>query len=194
MKALKIIGIIVVVLILIVVGFIFSLKGEGHLERSITVNAPAEKVFMVVSDFSHNENWYPWFMIDPETVYEFSENTSGVGAYYSWDSENPEVMTGRQEIIEVIPNELVNTSMSFGGMTGTYYASFKLIAGDNTTEVTWTYDGKADAVMEKFFIDYMTESMLGPQYEKGLENLKAYIEGLPDPEPQPMEADTTAME
>ncbi len=52
MKAFKIIGIIVLVLVLGVVGFIMSLNGEGYLERSIVVNAPAEKVFLVVNDLA----------------------------------------------------------------------------------------------------------------------------------------------
>lgn len=195
MKVLKIIGIIVAILLVVIVVFILSLKGKGHLERSITIDAPSEKVFAVVDDLASAKSWSPWFQIDENTNYEFSDNTSGVGAYYTWDSENPQVLSGRQEIIEVIPNELVNTSMSFGGMTGTYHASFILHAKDNnTTDLTWTYDGEADAIMEKFFIDYITESMLGPSYEKGLENLKTYIEGLPDPEPEILEADTTAME
>jgi hypothetical protein len=150
-----------------------------------------------VSDFSHSKHWYPWFKIDPETKYEFSENTTGVGASYSWDSEHPEVMTGSQEITEVVPNEFVNTRMSFGDMTGEYTASFVLKRiDDNTTELIWTYDGKADVMMEKVFITHLAETFLGPQYESGLADLKTYIEGLPDPElePEVIESDSTIIE
>jgi len=196
MKALKIIGIILLVLVVGIAGFVMSLKGESHLERSIIVNAPAEKVFRVVNDFSYNDQWSPWFMIDPDTKYVFSENTSGVGAYYEWDSENPEVMKGRQEMLESRSNEYVNTSMEFVGMTGTYTAAFILEPNGEGTEVTWTYEGKADAVGEKFFIDYLTESMLAPSYEEGLENLKKLVEGLPDPAPvqEVLEVDSTEVE
>jgi len=181
MKALKIIGIIVGVIVLIIAGVILTLKGEGHLERSITINAPAEKVFKVVNSFSNNKHWSPWFQIDPDMTVVYSGPKSGVGAKYSWESEDPNVGTGKQEIFEVKENELVNTIMSFGEMTGMYSASFILKRIDgNTTEVTWTYDGSAQATMEKFFIDYMVEPMLGPMYEQGVEDLKTYIEGLPD--------------
>jgi hypothetical protein len=183
MKALKIIGIILGVIVLIIVGFILTLKGEGHLERSITINAPAEKIFKVVNDFSHNGAWSPWYQIDPDMRTEYSGPKSGVGAKYSWESEDPNVGIGEQEIIEVKENELVNTRMAFGGTDGNYYASFIMEEIDgNSTKLTWTYDGTADAVMEKFFIDYLAESMLGPMYEQGVADLKTYIEGLPDPE------------
>jgi len=181
MKALKIIGIIVAVIGLAVIAFIMTLKGEGHLERSITINAPVEKVFKVVNDFSYTKDWSPWFQIDPDTKYEYSENTVGVGAKYTWASEDENVGTGEQEIIEVKENELVHTSMAFGGMTGIYYASFILHkTDDNTTELTWTYEGTADAVMEKFFIDYLAESILGGMYDQGVVSLKKFIEEMPD--------------
>jgi effector-binding domain-containing protein/uncharacterized protein YndB with AHSA1/START domain len=181
MKALKIIGIIVAVIGLAVMAFIMTLKGEGHLERSITINAPVEKVFKVVNDFSYAKEWSPWFQIDPDTKYEYSANTVGVGAKYTWDSEDENVGNGEQEIIEVKENELVNTRMAFGGMTGIYYASFILNKnGNNSTELTWTYDGTADAVGEKFFIDYLAESILGGVYEEGVVSLKKYVESLPD--------------
>ncbi len=196
MKALKIIGIIVLVIVLSIAGFIISLKGEGHLERSITINAPAEKIFTVVNDFGYNDKWSPWFMIDPNTKYVFSENTVGVGAYYTWESDNPEVMSGRQEILDSKANEYVNTKMEFKDMTGEYTAAVILKSVDGGTEVTWTYEGKADAVGEKFFIDYLTESMLAPSYEEGLQNLKKLVEGMPDSQPEPTitEVDSIAVE
>lgn len=197
MQALKIIGIILLVVILFFVGFLFTLDGEGHLERTTTINAPVEKVYDVVSDFSHNKHWYPWFKIDPETKYEFSENTSGTGASYSWSSEHPEVMTGSQEITEAVPNEFVNTRMNFGDMTGDYKASFLLKElDDNSTELTWTYDGKADVMMEKIFIEFFIESFLGEQYESGLADLKSYIEDLPEgvPELDIIESDSSMIE
>lgn len=183
MKALKIIGIILLVIVLAIAGFVMSLKGESSMERSITINAPAEKIFKVVNDAASNKYWSPWFQIDPNTIYVYTDNTIGVGAKYTWESEDENVGSGVQEIIESRENEYVNTTMSFGGMTGEYSAAFILKPSDGGTEVVWTYEGKADAAMEKFFVDYLVDSMLGPMYEKGLENLKTYVEGLPNPKP-----------
>ena len=193
MKALKIIGIILLVIALALTGFIMSLNGEGNLERSIIVNAPAEKVFMVVNDFGYAKDWSPWLQIDPDAKYVYSENTSGLGAKYSWESDNDQVGNGRQEIIESIPNELVNTRMAFGDMLGDYTAAFKLTAAEGGTEVTWTLVSKASngGVMEKFFVDYISDNVIGPTYEEGLKELKKFIEGLPDPKPMLIQQDST---
>ena len=190
MKALKIIGIIALVIVVAIIGFVMSLKGESHLERTIAINASADKVYSVVNDFGENKNWSPWFMIDPETKYEFSENTIGVGAKYSWDSEHPDVRTGKQEILESIENEYVNTQMWFGGMTGTYTAAFKIKPTENGVDLTWTLESKADNAGEKFFIDYISEDAIGTAYDEGLVSLKTYVEGLPDPEPELNEVDS----
>jgi len=177
-----------------IAGFVMTLKGESHLERSITINVPAEKVFMVVNDFGKNKNWSPWFMIDPATKYVFSDNTVGVGASYSWDSEHPDVRTGKQEILESTENEYVNTQMWFGGMTGTYTAAFILKPLGDGVEITWTLESKADNAGEKFFIDYISEEAIGTAYEQGLKSLKTYIEGLPNPEPEILELDSVQVE
>lgn len=196
MKALKIIGIILLVIVLAISGFIMSLSGEGNLERSIVVNAPVEKVFMVVNDFGYAKDWSPWLQIDPNAKYVYSENTAGLGANYTWESDNEQVGNGRQEIIESKPNEFVNTRMAFGDMLGEYTAAFKLAPSDEGVKVTWTLVSKASngGVMEKFFVDYLSDKVIGPTYEEGLEKLKTFIEGLPDPEPEVMEVDSLAVE
>ncbi len=118
----------------------------------------------------------------------------GVGTNYTWESDNPDVMTGKQEILESRAPEYINTQMWFGEMTGFFTAAFILKPVSDGTEVTWTYEGKSEAIMEKFFSDYLMEPMLGLKYEEGLVNLKTYIEELPDPKAEVMEPDSTFME
>ena len=194
MKVLKIIGIILLVVIVIAAVWVMTWPTEAHLERSTAINAPVEKVFSVVNDFGQTKHWNPWMKIDPEAQYTYSENTVGVGAYYSWTSNHDQVGNGRQEILESTENERVVTSMAFGDMTGTYTSDFILEADGEGTKLTWTYDGKGDAMMDKFFFA-MIDTFLSEPYEQGLENLKTYIENLPDPEPEieveVMEGDST---
>jgi len=199
MKILKIIGLIVLAIIVIAGIWAVTLSGEAHLERTATINAPLEKVFSVTNDFGQNKHWNPWMKIDPETIYTYSENTVGAGAYYSWTSDHDEVGNGRQEILEIMENEQVKTQMEFDeDMTGLYTADFILEPDGEHTKLTWTFDGKADAIGEKVFLATMTEAMVGSKYDQGIADLKAYIEGLPDPEPmmeeEMMGSDSTMVE
>lgn len=193
MKILKIIGIIVGLIILAGIIWMMTWPTEAHLERTATINAPVEKVFNVVNDFTHAKNWNPWMKIDPEAKYTYGEITAGTGAFYSWTSENDQVGTGRQDILESIPNERVKTKMEFGGMNGIYTADFILEADGENTKLTWTYDGKGDEMMDKFFMS-MIDSFLGSSYDQGIADLKTYIEGLPEPEmEETIESDSTAV-
>lgn len=181
MKILKIIGIVIVVLVLIVVAYGMSLTGEAQMERSTTINAPIEKVFASVNTFSNIKEWSPWTKIDAEAKYEFMGPDTGVGAKYSWDSENPELGQGTQEILESRDGNYVKTQMIFA-IPGEFYAEYILEPVDGGTKLTWTYDGKVDGMMWKIIMNG-SEGQLGPMYEQGLTDLKAYIESLPDPTP-----------
>lgn len=178
MKALKIIGIILLVIILIIVGYGMALSGESRIERSIVINAPIEKVFKEVNSFRTITAWSPWTKLDPEMTTEFSGATAGVGAKYSWTSEVQEVGVGSQEIIESRKNEYVKTKMDFG-IDGEFYAEFILEPAEGGTILTWTYDGKVESLLWKYLLLGM-DGQLGPMYEQGLADLKTYIEGLPD--------------
>jgi len=197
MKILKIIGLVVLGLIVIGAIWLFTLPTEAHLERTTTIKAPVEKVFAVINDFGQTKNWNPWMKKDPNAKYIYADNLVGAGAWYSWTSENEEVGNGRQDLLSSITNENVKTSMGFEGMTGTYTADFILKPSEEGTEVTWTFDGKGDQMMDRIFFNF-SEKWLGPSYEEGLLALAKYIEGLPDPEPEmeveTMESDSTMME
>ena len=193
MKILKIIGIILLVIVLAGVVWMMTWPNHAHLERTATINAPVEKVFAVVNDFGQTKYWNPWMKIDPNAEYTYSDNLVGAGAWYSWTSDHDQVGDGRQELLESVENKSVKTKMEFGGMEGNYIADFILESDGENTKLTWTFDGEGEQLMDKFFFS-MSETFLGPSYDQGLADLKTYIEGLPDPEPEVMEVDSTAVE
>ena len=178
MKALKVIGITLLVIILIVVGYGMTLSGEAHLERSIVINAPVEKVFKEVNTFRTITEWSPWTKLDPEMTTEYSGPTAGVGAKYAWASEVQEVGVGSQEILESRKNEYVKSRMDFG-IEGEFTAEFMLEAAEGGTNLTWSYNGKVESLVWKLLLSGI-EGQLGPMYEEGLVNLKTFVEGLPD--------------
>ena len=114
-----------------------TLSGESHLERSITINAPIEKVFKSVNTFKNIKEWSPWARMDPNIIITYSGPESGLGAKYDWESEDENIGIGSQEILESRENEYVKTQMIFA-IEGDFFAEFILKPVDDGTEVAWT--------------------------------------------------------
>ncbi|PXF63386.1 SRPBCC family protein [Kangiella spongicola] len=177
MKFLKnfLIVIAVLAIALVIVGFF--LPKMVHVERSIVINASQDKVFQQVNSFEDYNSWSPWYKLDPEAKYEYSGPDSGVGAMMSWDSEDSQVGSGSQKIIESQYPSLVKSELLFGEDPNPAYATFVLEElGPKETKVTWSFDADfGDNIIGRYF-GLMMDSMLGPSYEEGLESLKAEIE------------------
>ncbi|HEY8934860.1 MAG TPA: SRPBCC family protein [Cyclobacteriaceae bacterium] len=192
MKALKIIGIIIIVIFLIVISLVLFLPPHAHVERSIVINAKPAQVFNQLNSFKNFNTWSPWAALDPNTKYEYSGPETGVGAFMSWSSEDKNVGSGTQKIIESEPDSHLKNEMTFGDFDGKAYAEFMLAPEGNATKVTWSYDGDMSGMYK--ILGLIMDKMLGPQYELGLSNLKKVVESQPvETETIPAPADSTAV-
>lgn len=185
MKALKIIGIIIVAVIVIFV-LVSSLQpSQGHIEKSITINASPATIYKEINSFKSFNQWSPWMKMDPGVKTTLEGPESGVGAKMSWDGEK--TGKGSQWIEESVENQRVKNALAFEGYDGKAYAEFKLEPDGSGTKVTWTYDGTNDGIMDKAMWMFMS-GMLSGQYEEGLADLKKYAESLP-----PVTSDSTTV-
>ncbi|WP_425390275.1 SRPBCC family protein [Ekhidna sp.] len=179
MKVLKIIGVIVLILLVLGLGVIVFGPSENHMERQITIDAPVEAVFKEVNSFKTFDQFSAWSEIDTTAEVIIEGPASGVGAQYSWDSDNPDLGKGKMEIIESDENMLVTSTMSFEGYPGEPTVSWILNEEDGSTNVTYTYDETNISGIMKLF-SLATESMIGPMYERTLVKLKTRVESRPD--------------
>ncbi|MEM6649430.1 MAG: SRPBCC family protein [Pseudomonadota bacterium] len=175
----KIMGIIVALLVgVYALGFV--LPDQQTVERSVVIDAPQAEVFSYVGDFNAWEAWSPWADIDP--TMQTSITGSGVGQIMAWQSEDPKVGKGSQEIIEHLPPSRMESALDLGDM-GLAQVSFILSPqGADQTKVSWVMNTnmregmpfamKPIATYMGFFLD----GMVGPDYEKGLAQLKAVAE------------------
>lgn len=197
MKALKITGIALAVVIIILAITIVFLSPKSHMERSVMINSQPAIIYDLLDNFKNYNNWSPWAEVDPDTQYSYSGPESGPGARMTWSSKNDQVGNGEQWIIETRENEYIKYGMKFGDLEGVYFAEMILKPAENGTQVTWTYNGDVsnesamNAAMGKFFGMFM-DSMLGPFYEKGLSSLKEISESTPPTYMEPA-ADTSAV-
>ena len=179
MKVLKIIGIIVLVILLIGLGIVLFGPSEVHMQRQITIDAPASDVYREVSGFKTFDKYSAWAGIDTTAIMTVEGPASGVGAKYTWDSEDPSLGKGGIVIIETVPNQLVRSEMQFDGYPGKPIASWTLTEEGGTTTVSYGYDEEGISGIMKIF-SLGTSSMLGPKYDETLAKLKERGESKPD--------------
>ena len=151
------------------------LPSSVHVERSVTVAAPPDKVFAVLNDYKHFNRWSPWFGKDPDADYRTQGPATGVGAKFIWNSEVPEVGSGSQEIIATQPGRSITVHLDFGGQ-GTATSVFDIAPVPDGSRVTWQLDTAFGYDLIGRYLGLFFDGMIGPDYEAGLANLKRYLE------------------
>ncbi|HEX9154150.1 MAG TPA: SRPBCC family protein [Nitrospira sp.] len=170
---LKIIGLIIVALIVALLIYAATRPDTFRLQRSITINAPPDRVFPFINDFHQWPLWSPWEKMDPNMRKTHSGATQGRGAVYEWDG-NKNVGTGRSEIVESVPPSTVKIKLDFFKPFEAHNtAEFTLDSRDGSTNVTWAIDGPQPYMMKVMSIFINSDKMVGGQFGTGLGNLKA---------------------
>lgn len=145
--------------------------------RTAAIAAPPEKVFPLVNNFHNWSGWSPWAKLDPQMKESYSGPESGTGAVYEWTG-NSDVGKGKMTITESQPNDSVRINLEFiepfASTSDTRFAFRPEGAG---TQVQWTMSGKSD-LMTKAMCLVMggMDKMIGPDFEKGLAQMKSQAE------------------
>ncbi len=161
-----------------VYGFFF-LEDKVQISRTITIDRPASKVYKAVNSMHHFNKWSPWAQLDPDAKYEFTGPEFGVGSKMSWQG-NEEVGSGRQTIIESVADEMVKAELYFDGQgDDPSWATYRIKANGDQSEISWVFDADFNGDILGRYFGMMMDSMLGPQYETGLNNLKNLVEAQP---------------
>ncbi|MEQ8473053.1 MAG: SRPBCC family protein [Marinoscillum sp.] len=179
MKAIKVVGIVLLLLVVAVFVFIYTLPETAHMEREILIDASPSKVYHEIVSFRNFSKWSPWASKAPTASYTYSGPEFGPGAKISWESDNPDVGTGSMEILLADKNKRVVCAMRFDGYESTPRASMVLRQVEGGTLVTWTYDEEDVTGLSKIFM-LGIDGFLGGDFALGLELLKARVEKMPN--------------
>ncbi|MFM8900211.1 MAG: SRPBCC family protein [Burkholderiales bacterium] len=173
---LKKIGLILAVLIAAWLVVAATRPDSFRMERSITINAPADKVFPLINDLGQWAAWSPWEKKDAAMKRKLSNPSAGVGASYDWQG-NSEVGTGRMQITEsTAPSKLVIQLDFIEPFAARNTSAFNLAPEGGSTRVTWSLEGQNNFVSKLMQVFVSMDSMVGPDYEAGLKALKALAE------------------
>jgi uncharacterized protein YndB with AHSA1/START domain len=177
MRFLKRLSIGVVLLVGAAAVVVWFQPDDYRLTRSTVIAAPAAAVFAQVNDLRKWDDWSPWAKLDPAAKVTFEGPQAGAGAVFKWDG-NDKVGAGTMTITESKPNERVATRTDFvKPFEGTSNADFVFSEQGGQTNVIWTMAGTQTFIGKAICMFMPMEKMLGPEFEKGLMQLKRVSEG-----------------
>jgi uncharacterized protein YndB with AHSA1/START domain len=146
--------------------------------RSITIQAPAEKIFPLIDDFRHWPGWAPLDKEDPTIKRIYSGEESGAGAISDWQGTG-NAGRGRMTITEsTTPNKVV-VKVDFVRPYVTHNVNEFVLepsATGTSTTVTWTMRAPNMFFMKVMGVFVNMDRMLGKHFESGLQNLKILSE------------------
>ena len=162
----------------------YMLPTHAHVQRSITIERPANVMFAILNTYRHFEEWSPWAARDPNAEYAITGPDAGVGARLSWMGDPHLVGSGWQEIIASKPYEQIDIKLDFDSQ-GVAKSSFLLRPSGNGTTITWSFDSDLTEGLNFFegflarYFGLLFDRWVGNDYEQGLANLKQFAESLP---------------
>ena len=140
-----------------------------NVQKSITINAPVEKVFKTLSDFHHWQAWSPWLVTEPEAKVKVNED----GKYYEWEGKR--VGSGNMSIKQASAPDSIDYDLNFlKPWKSSSKVKFECQSKGKGTEVTWYMDSSLPFYM--FWMKKMMIAYIGADYDRGLNMLKDYVE------------------
>ncbi len=169
-----------VVLALVALVFLLSLIAPKtyDVSRSIEIERPKQEVFDYLRSLKKMDEWSPWVKKDPNMVKTFTGTDGEPGCVSHWVG-NKDVGEGEQEIKKVTDGERIDSELRFlkpFKSTSDCYLTTEDV-GQGSTKVTWGFSGNNKFPMSLMTLFKSMDSMVGKDFEEGLQSLKTNLEG-----------------
>lgn len=173
---LKKLSIVLVILVLAIIGLAMTKPNEFKISRSITIHAPVDIVYTQINNFHKWQAWSPWAKLDPQAKTTFEGPDDGVGATMAWDGNNS-VGAGKMTITESNPHSVIKMLAAFERpMKTTNEVEFAFQHQNDETTVAWTMTGQANFTSKLMQVFMDMDKLVGRDFEKGLQDIKAISE------------------
>ncbi|MBN9537786.1 MAG: SRPBCC family protein [Reyranella sp.] len=176
LRALAILGIVVVVAIAAVLIYAATKPDTFRVERSLAMNAPPEKIFPYITGLKRWQEWSPYEGRDPAMKRSYSGAESGKGAVYEWDGDK-NVGKGRMEVLDETPPNKVVIKLDFiKPFEGHNTAELTVQPKGGQTVVTWAMYGPSPFMSKLIGTFINLDDMIGRDFADGLAKLKTIVE------------------
>jgi effector-binding domain-containing protein len=175
MKALKIIGLVILALLAGYVIWAFTANKTVDVTRTIEINKDANTVYRVANDFHYYRKWSTWSLSDTAAKNEVTGTGREVGDVWSWDGEK--VKQGSMTHIASVPGKSIENKVELhGGWDALIHENWTFEEKDGKTSVTWVEKSDDEIPL---LLRPMMSVMMGSALDEGLKNLKNLIETMP---------------
>ena len=164
---------------LFIVAFLVILTGlflpdEFHIEQSIEINAPGDKVYAAIVDLRKWEQWGTWFQKDSNAVITYDGPDRAIGMRSRWSSEI--IGRGSIEITALQFNRQLIYSVNNETQGIKAHGEMRLKPQDNSTMLIWSSRGNVGInIIDRYKLLFFDDK-LGKDIQVGLENIKTLVE------------------
>jgi effector-binding domain-containing protein len=139
-----------------------------NVSKSISINAPQQKIKEFLADFHNWKNWSPWLICEPEATINYADD----GKYYKWEGNR--VGSGEMKVTGE-NDERIDYDLTFlKPWKSKAKVAFNFKEEGNQTIVNWTMKSSLPFFM--FWMKKAMEIYVGMDYDRGLRMLKEEVE------------------
>jgi uncharacterized protein YndB with AHSA1/START domain len=165
-----------VLLAAVVLLFAATKPSTFHIEKSVTVHAPPEKLYALIADFHKWPQWAPQDREDQTMRRTYSGAASGPGAVSEWTSKGS-AGAGQMTITAAAVSSTVDVVVDWDQPFKVRNAHrFTLTPTGSVTQIVWSADGQNLYMMKVLEVFVGVNGLMGKHFEAGLRNLKKIAE------------------
>ena len=176
MKFLKWLLVIMLILAALVLIIPLLVPATVEIKASREISISPAQAFVNIATYTYRNKWDPWLAMDPEAQWTVHANPDYVGSTYTWNGNK--VATGQEKVDSVVFGKYIDANLRFGKDTIGSLVEWTLDPKETGTLITWSFRDKPKYPVERLMLN-VYKGGLKASFEKGLENLKTFLEANP---------------
>lgn len=177
MKLLKKLAVVLGVLVAVPLVAAVFIKKDFQVEESIVIAQPKNVVFDYLKFLKNQDQFSKWASMDSEMKKSYQGEDGTEGFVSAWESQNPDVGVGEQEIVRIVDGQRIDYELRFKKPMESSSPAWMITedAEAGGTVVKWGFSGHMAYPMNLFLLMGMEEA-IGNDFRVGLQKLKEILE------------------